>query len=61
MLPWRKVALATAAGIALVAVMLFVRTGDPMLLVFGLVVAGMAAAFFGLAWLLLVGLRRTAP
>jgi len=59
MFPWRKVALATAAGIVLVSVIFTLRTGDPMLLLFGAVLGAMFAGFFGLAWLLLVGLRRT--
>lgn len=58
MFPWRKVALSTAAGVMLVAVLLYLQKKDPMLLVLGAAVAGMIAAFFGLAWLLLAGLRR---
>lgn len=59
MFPWKKVALSTAAGVMLVAVIFYFQTNDIMLLLFGAVVAAMVSGFFGLAWLLLVGLKRT--
>lgn len=59
MFPWKKVALSTAAGVMLVAIMLWFQTRDIMMLIFGAVVAAMVSGFFGLAWLLLVGLKRT--
>lgn len=58
MFPWKKVALATAAGVTLVGVVFAMQTGDPMLAIFGVIVGAMLAGFFGLVWLLLVGLRR---
>lgn len=57
--PWRKVALSTAAGIMLVAILFFFQFRDPMLLILGAIVAAMVSGFFGLAWLLVVGLKRT--
>lgn len=56
--PWRKVALSTAIGLFLVSVLLYLQSGDAMLLLLGAIVGAMLAAFFGLAWLLVVGLRR---
>ena len=59
MFPWRKVALSTAAGIMLVAILFFFQFRDPMLLILGAIVAAMVSGFFGLAWVLVVGLKRS--